>query len=54
MAENHLISILRRLHRQPCSQAQLGRSLDFSKSYIHKLVQNLLLSGLIEKSEAGV
>lgn len=53
MSENHLISILRSLHRQPCSQAQLGRTLKFSKSYIHKLVQNLLIAGLIEKSEGG-
>ncbi len=51
MALNNIQKILRILHREPCSQAELCEKLKLSKSHIHKLVNNLIEPGLIEKVE---
>jgi len=51
VAHNNIQKILRILHREPCSQAELCEKLKLSKSHIHKLISNLIEPGLIEKTE---
>jgi len=46
---NLLIDILKTIHREPISQAQLCQKLAISKSQINKLVANLVTPGLISK-----
>jgi len=53
MSSDNLKKILKILHRSPCSQAELCQKLNLSKSHIHKLVNNLLEPGLIDRIEDG-
>ena len=50
---NPLCQILKILHRNPCSQAELCEILGFSKSHMHKLVSNLITPGIIERADCS-